>query len=61
MGGGGGWARLRQSYHRMQPARNGLARPLCNGAIPSSDSGMCSCARLYLLHPAMLHSRVGGP
>lgn len=37
----------------MQPARNGLARPLCNGAIPSSDSGMCSSAGLYLLHPAI--------
>lgn len=38
----------------MQPTRNGLARPRYNGAIPSSDSGMCSCAGLYLLH---LHSR----
>lgn len=37
----------------MHPARNGLARPSCNGAIPSSDSGMCSCAGLYLLHPAI--------
>lgn len=38
----------------MHPARNGLARPRCNGAIPSSDSGMCSSAGLYLLHSAML-------
>lgn len=35
----------------MHPTRNGLARPRCNGAIPSSESGMCSSAVLYLLHP----------
>lgn len=46
----GGRARLRPGDAiSMQPTRNGLARPRCNGAIPSSDSGMCSSAGLYLL------------